>query len=182
MFELWETIKELMTGHFVHGSWKLTSTNMSDCISNVAYLFIITIERHTLQCKPFFGKLTIQYKCHDMYYYIHIDHWFRDSVGEACSVLQSSAFHWQLRVGRGNEKTMIMNHDENRKHKWTNATDIWMSLTTGNEESSQCVGSQSLGHKCIKHVTETDTDSFIHIVDQITIIKILNSVKQGMGC
>lgn len=31
----------------------------------IYYLFIIiVVERHTLQCKPFFGK-NVQYKCHD---------------------------------------------------------------------------------------------------------------------
>lgn len=33
----------------------------------------------------------VQYKCHD---YIHIDHWWRDSVGKACSALRSVAMHW----------------------------------------------------------------------------------------
>lgn len=39
-----------------------------------------------------------QYKCHDRYYYIHIDHWWRDSVGKVCSVLWCNALHWHSGV------------------------------------------------------------------------------------
>lgn len=92
-----------------HRSWKRTGPNMYDAIQTwLIYLFIyLLLLSRGIHYSANHSLANVQYKCHDRYYYIHIDHWWRDSVGKACSVLRSNALHWVCRVEIKREGPMM---------------------------------------------------------------------------